>query len=32
MEKIYVIKHIYDVDGGFGDAVAVEDVIGFCDS
>ena len=32
MEKIYVIKHIYDVDGGFGDAVAMEEVIGFCTS
>ena len=31
-EKIYVIKHHYDVDGGFGDAVAVDDVIGFCNS
>lgn len=28
--KVYVIKHGYDVDGGFGDPVAISDVIGFC--
>ena len=31
-EKIYVIKHCYDVDGGFGDAVSVEDIVGYCTS
>ena len=28
MKELYLVKHCYDVDGGFGDAVAVEDVIG----
>ena len=25
--KIYLVKHLYDVDGGFGDAVENEEVI-----
>lgn len=29
IQPIYVISHVYDVDGGFGDAVQVEDVLGF---
>ena len=28
--NVYVIKHEYEIDGGFGDAVDVSDVIGFC--
>ena len=28
MEKVYIIKHEYDVDGGFGDAISREDVVG----
>ena len=27
MEKIYEVVHLYDVDGGFGDAIGREDVI-----
>lgn len=27
-DKIYIIKHIYDVDGGFGDAIYSEEVAG----
>ena len=30
--KVYVIKHIYDEDGGFRDPVCVSDVLGFCTS
>ena len=30
--KVYVVKHIYDEDGGFGDPVRVSDVLGFCTS
>lgn len=29
MEMIYLIIHEYDVDGGFGDAVTEEQVLGF---
>lgn len=25
---IYVIKHLYDVDGGFGDAITREEILG----
>ena len=32
MKDVYVILHCYTVDGGFGDSVAVEDVIGFVTS
>ena len=32
VKKIYVIKHLYDEDGGFGDSVPVSEVIGFCTS
>lgn len=28
MMKTYIIKHIYDVDGGFGDAVTKESIVG----
>ena len=28
----YAIYHIYDVDGGFGDAVEVEDLVALCES
>lgn len=28
MKKMYMIKHVYDVDGGFGDAIYNEDVVG----
>ena len=28
MKTIYLIKHYYDVDGGFGDAVGQEEIIG----
>ena len=28
MDKIYLILHVYTVDGGFGDAIWVEDFIG----
>lgn len=28
MDKIYLIIHAYDVDGGFGDPVEVEEIIG----
>ena len=28
MAKVYLIKHMYDVDGGFGDAVPTEKIIG----
>lgn len=31
MEKIYEIVHCYDVDGGFGDAIPQEEVIGVFD-
>ena len=27
MSKIYVVKHIYDVDGGYGDAVYNEEIV-----
>ena len=30
--NMYLIIHRYDVDGGFGDAVSVEDVVGFIDT
>ena len=26
-KKIYLIKHVYDTDGGFGDAVSQEEVL-----
>ena len=26
--SMYIIKHVYDVDGGFGDAIGKEDVVG----
>ena len=29
MDKIFLIIHEYDVDGGFGDAISQEDVLGF---
>lgn len=29
---MYIIEHCYDVDGGFGDAVEVSDVIGVTES
>lgn len=25
--KVYIVKHVYDVDGGFGDAIGEEDVL-----
>ena len=25
--EVYIVKHVYDVDGGFGDAIGVEDVL-----
>ena len=25
--KVYIVKHVYDVDGGFGDAIEKEDVL-----
>jgi hypothetical protein len=25
--EVYIVKHVYEVDGGFGDAVGVEDVL-----
>ena len=28
MEKLYGVYHVYDVDGGFGDAVSCCDLIG----
>ena len=28
MKKMYVISHVYDVDGGFGDAISTERAIG----
>lgn len=29
---VYIVKHVYDVDGGFGDAIGNEDVLcGFMD-
>ena len=27
MNKIYLVKHCFDVDGGFGDAISQEEVI-----
>lgn len=27
-EKLYIVRHIYDVDGGFGDAISNENVVG----
>lgn len=27
MNKIYLVKHCFDVDGGFGDAILQEEVI-----
>lgn len=27
MKKIYLVKHCYDVDGGFGDAISREEVL-----
>lgn len=30
--EIYLIKHVYDVDGGFGDAITNEEVIGYVTS
>lgn len=30
MAIIYMVKHEYEVDGGFGDSVYVEDVIAVC--
>ena len=32
MAKIYLIKHVYDVDGGFGDAIQQEEIIGYLTS
>ena len=29
MEKIFVIVHVYDVDGGFGDAISCEEILGY---
>ena len=29
--SMYIIKHVYDVDGGFGDAIEEEDVVGIVD-
>lgn len=28
MNKLYIVKHQYDVDGGYGDAIFSEDVVG----
>lgn len=28
MASVYIIKHLYDVDGGFGDAVSQETIVG----
>lgn len=25
--EVYIVKHVYDVDGGFGDAICVSDVL-----
>ena len=25
--EIYIVKHVYEFDGGFGDAIGVEDVL-----
>lgn len=25
--KVYIVKHVYDEDGGFGDAIGVENVL-----
>lgn len=27
MNKIYIVKHIFDVDGGFGDVISQEEVV-----
>lgn len=27
MTKVYLVKHCYDTDGGFGDAVSQEEVL-----
>ena len=27
MDKVYIIRHFYDVDGGFGDAIETEKII-----
>lgn len=32
MAKIYIVKHEYDVDGGFGDAVSAEEVVAIFDN
>lgn len=29
--SMYIIKHVYDVDGGLGDAIEREDVVGVVD-
>lgn len=29
IQPIYVISHVYDVDGGFGDAIETEKVLGY---
>lgn len=29
--SMYIIKHVYDVDGGFGDAIEREDIVGIVD-
>lgn len=28
MEYVYIVEHLYDVDGGFGDAVGTSDILG----
>lgn len=30
MENLYAIYHCYDVDGGFGDAVSQDTLVGIC--
>lgn len=32
MSNIYVIKHLYDIDGGYGDAIGCESIIGYTTS
>ena len=27
-EKVFIVKHMFDVDGGFGDAIPSEEIVG----
>ena len=31
MDKIYSVVHLYDVDGGYGDRISVEDTLFVCE-